>query len=71
MAGQHLRAQARRVVAGLDKNGKSTIVVDELTTTRAVTDAFTICQIWQVDSLPPPVLAGNSLGKFAKRISPS
>jgi mannose-6-phosphate isomerase-like protein (cupin superfamily) len=52
MAGEHLNAQARRVVSGLDENGKSTIVFDGNTTTRVATPGFTAMDIWQIDGLP-------------------
>jgi len=48
---------ARRVVAGLDAAGRSAIVSDGPTQARIDTEAFTVNQIWQVDSLPPHVLA--------------
>jgi hypothetical protein len=35
MPGEHLEAQGRRVISGVDENGKSTIVIDELTVPRA------------------------------------
>lgn len=51
---------ARRVIAGVDDRGKSAVVADGVTPNRVVTDAFTINQIWQTDSLPPHVVAGDS-----------
>ncbi len=65
MVGEHKQAEARRVVAGLDRDDRSAIVSDGLTTARAVTDAFTICQIWQIGSIPPHVLGENTLGEEA------
>ena len=53
MSGQHLNAQARRVVSGLDAVGKSTIVLDSYTRSRLAREASTICDVWRVDSLPP------------------
>lgn len=50
--GAHLNAQARRVVAGVDADGKSTIVLDENTATRAAAEAFTVCDVWRVERLP-------------------
>lgn len=60
MAGEHLQAQARRVVSGVDTDGRSVIVTDEKATPRTATDAFTICDIWQVGDLPTPVLADSA-----------
>jgi mannose-6-phosphate isomerase-like protein (cupin superfamily) len=62
MAREHLKAQARRVVIGLDDKGRSSIVSDGMTETRLVTEAFTANQIWQAISVPTPVLAENTLG---------
>lgn len=61
VAGEHFRAEARRVVSGLDENGKSTIVVDELTTTRIAAPAFTVCDIWQAPTLPAPAMQEDVL----------
>lgn len=55
MAGEHLAVQARRVVSGLGGDGRSTVVEDGDTRARIATEAFTINQIWQVDTLPPRV----------------
>jgi mannose-6-phosphate isomerase-like protein (cupin superfamily) len=52
MAGEHLTAQARRVVSGVDGSGKSTVVADEATPVRLQTPGMTICDIWQVGKLP-------------------
>lgn len=60
MAGEHLTKHARRVVSGVNDSGKSTIVEDGDTPTRLATEAFTINQIWQVDSLPLHVLAEDT-----------
>jgi mannose-6-phosphate isomerase-like protein (cupin superfamily) len=56
-------------VSGLNADGKSMIESDGNTGTRVATEAFTVCQIWQVDSLPPDVLTKNALGDGAS-ISP-
>lgn len=61
MAGEHLRAQARRVVTGVDDSGKSTIVLDENTSTRVETPAFTLCDVWQADGVPTHVDDDNTL----------
>src|SRR3954447_4509396 len=62
MTGEHLRARARVVVAGLDEQGRSSIVSDGLTETRLATPAFTINQTWGVKSVPTHVQADNALG---------
>jgi mannose-6-phosphate isomerase-like protein (cupin superfamily) len=55
MVGEHLKAQARRVVSGTDEDGRSTIVADGPTASRIATPAFTICDIWVTESLPVPM----------------
>jgi mannose-6-phosphate isomerase-like protein (cupin superfamily) len=55
MAGEHYRAQARRVITGVDHNGRSTVTGDELTPRRATAPAFTICDIWETPHLPVPM----------------
>lgn len=57
----HRNARARRVVTGLDKNGRSTIVSDELAVQRFVGDAFTVNMVWQAESVPVSVSADNSI----------
>ncbi|MEU2089971.1 cupin domain-containing protein [Nocardia beijingensis] len=52
MGGEHLNKTARRVIAGLDADGKSTVVADENTATRVALPAFTVNDVWRVDSLP-------------------
>jgi mannose-6-phosphate isomerase-like protein (cupin superfamily) len=49
----HAHFQARRVVAGLNAEGRSTITADEFTTTRSFMPGWTLCDVWQADSLPP------------------
>jgi mannose-6-phosphate isomerase-like protein (cupin superfamily) len=55
LAGEHLEVQARRVVSGFDEYGKSTIVADAYTTRRVAMPAFTVCDIWETQSLPVPI----------------
>lgn len=62
MSAQHLKATARRVVAGVDADGGSTTVSDADTTARVATEAFTINQVWQMDALPPQVLDEDATG---------
>ncbi|QSE80567.1 cupin domain-containing protein [Rhodococcus koreensis] len=52
MSGEHLKKTARRVIAGVDADGKSTIVVDETTGTRVALPAFSVNDVWRVDALP-------------------
>jgi mannose-6-phosphate isomerase-like protein (cupin superfamily) len=56
----HRGVFARRVVSGLDDDGMSAIVSDNHTASHVETDAFTINQIWQVDEMPPHVLADDT-----------
>ncbi|ROZ52923.1 cupin domain-containing protein [Rhodococcus sp. WS1] len=63
MTGEHLNAQARRVVAGLDADGKSTIISDENTTARVAAPTFTVMNLWQVDQLPVHVDDEDGLGQ--------
>jgi len=44
----------------VDDRGRSVIAEDEQVTSRVQTDAFTINQIWQTDSLPPHVLSDDT-----------
>jgi hypothetical protein len=62
MASKYADVRARRVVTGLDEHGRSAIVSDGVVTTRVVTDAFTINQLWQATAVPPPVSADSTLG---------
>ncbi len=52
MAPQHHDAQARRVITGVDADGKSCIVSDENTPDRFVGPGNTKCDIWRVSNLP-------------------
>ena len=65
MAGQYSEAHARLVVTGLDDDGRSTVVSDDVTKTRLVTEAYTLNHLWQATSLPAPVLAASTLGPDA------
>lgn len=65
MATDHLNVHARRIVVGLDEQGRSTFVSDGPTGTRIATEAYTINQIWQATEVPTPVMAENSLGAAA------
>jgi hypothetical protein len=65
MSINHLNVHARRIVVGLDADGRSTIVSDGPTETRLATEAYTINQIWQATQVPTPVMAENTLGLTA------
>jgi hypothetical protein len=63
MARDHLRAQARRVITGVDEKGRSTVIADEYTPQRVAAPAFTICDVWESPYLPVPMdtpIAGGS-----------
>ena len=61
MTGEHLNAQARRVISGLDPDGKSTIVTDENTATRIASAPRTVCDLWRLDSLPAHIGDNDTL----------
>ncbi|MDV7088965.1 cupin domain-containing protein [Rhodococcus opacus] len=65
MAGEHFEARARRIVVGLDEDGRSKFVSDGMTDTRHVTDAFTRNVIWQATEVPTPVMAESGLPETA------
>ena len=55
MVGEHSEFQVRRVIAGVDSEGRSTVVTDEITPQRTSAAAFTICDIWETPKLPIPM----------------
>src|SRR5437764_8488687 len=61
MVKKHFQSYARRVLIGLDDEGRSAIVSDANTDTRLVTDAFTRNVLWGADVVPTPVLADNAV----------
>ena len=65
VTGEHRDVRARRVVVGLDADGRSSIVADGPTGTRLATDAYTLNQIWQATSVPTSVSAPSTLGAEA------
>jgi mannose-6-phosphate isomerase-like protein (cupin superfamily) len=65
MAREHLSAHARRVLVGLDDDGRSTIVSDAPTEERLATEAFTRNLIWGGDVVPTPVMAENAVDDAA------
>jgi quercetin dioxygenase-like cupin family protein len=62
VAGEHYNAQARRVITGVDDEGRSTVLGDELTPRRATAPAFTICDIWETPYLPVPMDTPAAVG---------
>lgn len=52
MTSSHHDAVARRVVSGVNAEGKSVIVTDELTRTRVTLPAFTSNDVWRSDTVP-------------------
>ena len=65
MTRDHLAAHARRVLVGLDDEGRSTIVSDAPTEARLATAAFTRNLIWGGDVVPTPVMAENAVDDAA------
>src|SRR5918998_3429778 len=61
MTRDYLAAHARRVLVGLDDEGRSTIVSDAPTEARLATAAFTRNLIWGGDVVPTPVMAENAV----------
>jgi hypothetical protein len=55
MAGEHLQMQTRRVITGVDADGRSSVISDENTPTRVALAAFTVNDVWRVDALPTQV----------------
>ncbi|MFC7752911.1 cupin domain-containing protein [Tsukamurella soli] len=53
--------QARVVTTGSTADGRSTVVADANTTTRAATPTFSVADVWQVDAVPPAVDAADTL----------
>ncbi len=62
MSGEHLTAQSRIVVSGLDADGKSTIVSDSDSVVRTAQPGFTVNELWQIDSLPAKVNSESTVG---------
>lgn len=52
MTGEHLHAQARRVVTGFTEDGRSCVLSDELTPHRLPNPGNTKCDIWRVPKIP-------------------
>jgi mannose-6-phosphate isomerase-like protein (cupin superfamily) len=55
VAGEHLEFQTRRVITGVDADGRSTVISDENTPTRVALPGFTVNDVWRVDALPTHV----------------
>ncbi len=47
--------QARVVTTGLTAGGRSTVISDEESKTRAVTPTFAVADVWAIDTVPPAV----------------
>jgi len=62
--------RARRIVTGVNSEGRSTIATDELTETRSVTPGWTLNDIWQVDVLPPHAGDSHTLKPGESSLSP-
>ncbi len=71
MTEEHLNKKARRVIAGVDENGKSTILVDEETKTRVALPAFTVNDVWRLDSLPAKFSDDDTLGDEVELAPPA
>lgn len=71
MVGEHLDYRARRVVTGLDADGRSTFVVDEETPHVAGTPAFAVNAVWQMPTLPAPTSDYDSLQGEVRTQPPS
>jgi mannose-6-phosphate isomerase-like protein (cupin superfamily) len=65
VAGEHFKAQARRVITGVDGKGRSTVIGDEDTPRRATAPAFTICDIWETSYLPVPMDTPAAAGEVS------
>jgi mannose-6-phosphate isomerase-like protein (cupin superfamily) len=65
MVNEHLDARARRVLSGTDDTGRSTIVLDGVSTSRIATPAFTISDIWVTEALPVPMSQGPASGEIS------
>jgi mannose-6-phosphate isomerase-like protein (cupin superfamily) len=61
MSGEYASAQARRVVTGLDADGRSAFVSDGDTPARLVTPGNTKCDIWRTRALPAVLMDGDGL----------
>ena len=65
MAGESLNFQARRVITGVDAQGRSTVIVDEITPRRVAAPAFTVCDIWETAYLPVPMDTPAAVGEVS------
>ncbi|MFS4108558.1 MULTISPECIES: cupin domain-containing protein [unclassified Streptomyces] len=61
MSAEHAGIRARRVVTGVDADGRSAVLTDELTATRVTLPGFTVNDVWRVDALPAAVADGDTL----------
>jgi quercetin dioxygenase-like cupin family protein len=61
VTGEHLKAQARRVVTGFDAKGRSCIESDEPTPHRLAGTGNTKCDIWRMPAVPAGPADGDGL----------
>jgi hypothetical protein len=61
VTGEHLQAQARRVVTGVNAEGKSIFVSDEPTPHRLAGPGNTKCDIWRTSALPVALSDGDGI----------
>ena len=57
----HESFRSRRVVSGVNAEGRSTIVFDSFSDTRTFAPGWTLNDIWQVDAMPPRASDNHSL----------
>jgi mannose-6-phosphate isomerase-like protein (cupin superfamily) len=61
MKKDYAAAQARRIITGVDEDGKSCFVADGATPVRLSGEANTKCDIWRTRTLPVAVADGDGL----------
>lgn len=65
--GKYSDAYARRIITGVNADGKSYIEVDEMTPHRMVTPGNTKNDLWRVDELPTKFENGDGVGEIVTR----
>ena len=71
MSGEHLEKKARRVIAGVDDQGKSRVLIDQETVTRVALPAFTVNDVWRLDSLPARFSDNDTLAEEVELAPPA
>ena len=61
VSGEYSKTQARRVVTGLDAEGRSCIVSDGVTPDRLVTPGNTKCDLWRIATIPTSYQDGDGI----------